>query len=178
MSRIGKKAIFLKQGIKAHIDKASQTLSLEGPKGKLSMVVHPSITADLTAEKLSFTMKETATKQIYGLTRALAANMVTGVSQGFSKSLEIVGVGFKAELKGKDLVLNVGYSHPVVYTPPTGINFTLESPTKIVVQGADRRMVGQVAAEIRKIREPEPYKGKGIKYDSEHIRRKAGKAAV
>jgi large subunit ribosomal protein L6 len=182
VSRIGKKVILLKTGVKARMDSASQTLTIEGPKGKLSMVVSPCIVVNLTPEQLSFTMKEgdtsSTTNEIYGLTRALASNMVTGVSQGFSKALEIVGVGFKAELKGKDLVLNVGYSHPVVYAPPAGISFTLETPTKIIVLGSDRRMVGQVASEIRGVREPEPYKGKGIKYDNEHIRRKAGKAAV
>ena len=154
-----------------------RTLLVEGPKGKLSRDVHPAIDVQIEGNVLSFVRSsdEGAIKALHGTQRALAANMVKGVSIGFRKDLEIIGVGYRGEQKGHGITLFLGYSHPVEFTPPKTISVKVEGQNKIVVEGADKQEVGQVAAEIRGFRAPEPYKGKGVKYTDETIRRKAGK---
>lgn len=154
-----------------------RTLLVEGPKGKLSRDVHPAIDVQIEGNVLSFVRSsdEGAIKALHGTQRALAANMVKGVSVGFRKDLEIIGVGYRGEQKGHGITLFLGYSHPVEFTPPKTISVKVEGQNKIVVEGADKQEVGQVAAEIRGFRAPEPYKGKGVKYTDETIRRKAGK---
>lgn len=176
MSRVGKAIIPVPKGVKYTLTGLS--LTVEGPKGKLAREIPAGIGLEMTDDGLSIVKEEGTREAIHGLTRALVANMVHGVSEGFQKVLQIVGVGYRAELKGKALELNVGYSHPVVVEPPEGIDFKVENPTRIVVEGIDREKVGRTSADIRKVRKPEPYKGKGIKYEEENIRRKAGKAAV
>lgn len=176
MSRIGRKPVTLPKGVTAQIMEGS--VKVTGPKGELSMSVVPSITisADgpvLTVTRASDTKPD---KAFHGMTRALLANMVKGVSEGFKKDLEIIGVGWRAQMQGRKLILNLGFSHPVEYDPPQGIEITTDGPTKISVQGIDRQVVGQVASEIREYRPPEPYKGKGIRYVGEYVIRKAGKA--
>ena len=154
-----------------------RTLLVEGPKGKLSRDVHPAIDVQIEGNVLSFlrSSDEGVVKALHGTQRALAANMVKGVSVGFRKDLEIIGVGYRGEQKGHGITLFLGYSHPVEFTPPKTISVKVEGQNKIVVEGADKQEVGQVAAEIRGFRAPEPYKGKGVKYTDETIRRKAGK---
>lgn len=178
MSRIGKAPIQLPKGVKAKLD--GMVLTVEGKKGKLTRKLHDAVVVEIKPEEIIVRKKdpEAQTNAFFGLTRALIANMVKGVDDGFKKVLEIVGVGYKAQLKGKILELAIGYSHLVEYLEPEGIKFSLESPTRIVVEGIDREKVGQTAAEIRKIRKPEPYKGKGIKYENEFIKRKVGKTAI
>jgi large subunit ribosomal protein L6 len=180
MSRIGKKPIPLPDKVEVKIDQ--QRLTVKGPKGELSHDVHPDITVKQEAGDLVVTRPsdERQHRALHGLTRALVANMVTGVSEGFRRSLRIEGVGYQAELRGSDLVLKLGYSHEIVMEPPDG-NTTFEVPKDdrgrlIHVDGIDKQVVGQVAANIRGMRPPEPYKGKGVRYDGEYIRRKAGKA--
>ncbi len=178
MSRIGKKPIPMPYGVKVSVDKAN-IVTVEGPKGKLTLQVSPRIKivvedGQVRVERPTDLKMD---KALHGLYRSLINNMIIGVTQGYKKELEMVGVGYKAQLKGKELVLEVGYSHPVVYPIPEGVNIQTPKPTQIVVEGIDKQKVGQVAAEIRKIRPPEPYKGKGIRYVGEKIRRKAGKAA-
>ncbi len=177
MSRIGKQPIALPQGVEVKLDGCA--ISVKGPKGVLSRNLHSAM--QLQIEDNVITVKKPESKQydsLYGLTRTLVNNMVVGVTQGFTKNLEMNGVGYKAALQGKTLVLNVGYSHPVEIIPPEGIEIEVPSQTKITVKGMDKEKVGAVAANIRSVREPEPYKGKGIKYENEHIRRKAGKAGA
>jgi large subunit ribosomal protein L6 len=177
MSRIGKKFINIPEKVKVKLD--GQKISVDGPKGSLSRIL-PSLvccTLDDTSQKL-FLEKTQDTKlsqALYGLSRTLVANMVTGVSSGFEKRLQITGVGYRAQLDGKDLVLNMGYSHPVKMVTPTELSVKVESPTSVVVSGMQKEMVGEFAAKIRSVRPPEPYKGKGIAYEGEVIRRKAGK---
>ncbi len=178
MSRIGKKPIPVPDGVKVSVDKAN-IVTVEGPKGKLTLQVSPRIKivvedGQVRVERPTDLKMD---KALHGLYRSLINNMIIGVTQGYRKELEMVGVGYKAQLKGKELVLEVGYSHPVVYPIPEGVSIQTPKPTQIVVEGIDKQKVGQVAAEIRKIRPPEPYKGKGIRYVGEKIRRKAGKAA-
>jgi large subunit ribosomal protein L6 len=175
MSRVGKNPIVLPDKVKASI--TGRTLLVEGPKGKLSRDVHPAIDVQIEGNVLSFVRSsdEGAIKALHGTQRALAANMVKGVSVGFRKDLEIIGVGYRGEQKGHGITLFLGYSHPVEFTPPKTISVKVEGQNKIVVEGADKQEVGQVAAEIRGFRAPEPYKGKGVKYTDETIRRKAGK---
>ncbi|PID78438.1 MAG: 50S ribosomal protein L6 [Deltaproteobacteria bacterium] len=176
MSRIGNKPVKLPGSVKAEYK--DNIIFIEGAKGKLQYGIHPqvelSIEDGLIVIKAGSAKKESRAFQ--GMTRALIANMVTGVSEGFKKVLEVNGVGYRAELKGKDLVLNLGYSNPVTYPVPESVDIAVEG-NKISVSGIDKQKVGQVAAEIRKIRPPEPYKGKGVKYVDENIIRKAGKAA-
>jgi len=177
VSRIGRTPIPVPEGIGVDID--GPTVTVQGPKGTLRRDFHPHIGIALQEGQLLVTRPtdQPSVRALHGLTRALLANMVEGVSKGFRKSLEIVGVGYRAELQGSDLVLQVGYSHPVKYDAPEGISFTVEQGSRIVhVDGADKELVGEVAAQIRAIRKPEPYKGKGIRYLGEHVRRKAGKA--
>jgi large subunit ribosomal protein L6 len=158
---------------------AERNVVVKGPKGQLSMVVHPNMSVQLSDGIMTVTRPDDTgpNRSLHGLTRTLLSNMVTGVTAGFQKKLEIVGVGYRASMKGKDLEILVGYSHPVTVSPPEGIEFEVPAPTQIVVKGIDKQKVGQVAAEIRSIRKPEPYKGKGIRYEGEVVRRKVGKRA-
>ena len=152
---------------------------VKGPKGELSMDIHPSMKLTLDEGVMTVTRPDDTgpNRSLHGLTRTLVSNMVTGVTTGFEKKLEIQGVGYRASKKGNDLEILVGYSHPVVVPPPENIEFEVPVPTQIVVKGIDKQRVGQVAAEIRSIRKPEPYKGKGIRYEGEAVRRKVGKRA-
>lgn len=177
MSRIGKLPITIPQGVK--ISREGDTLTVKGPKGELSMTVNPAMNVNVGDNDITVTRPNdlAANRSAHGLTRTLIANMVDGVSSGFSKHLEIVGVGFRAEMKGKTLQLNLGFSHAIMFFPPDEIQISVPEPTKIEVSGSDKQLVGQVAARIRKLRPPEPYKGKGVKYQGEQIRRKAGKTA-
>jgi large subunit ribosomal protein L6 len=177
MSRIGRLPITVPSGVDVTID--GQAVTVKGPKGSLSHVIAEPITierADDGTLSVARPDDERASRALHGLTRTLVANMVTGVTEGFEKKLEIVGVGYRVQAKGSDLEFAVGYSHPVLVKAPDGIAFAVESPTKFSVSGIDKQQVGQVAANIRKIRKPEPYKGKGIRYSGEHVRRKVGKA--
>lgn len=175
MSRIGKAIIHIPAGVKVAV--SGQNIQVEGPLGKLSTDVHELISINLNGNELSFSRPddEKFTRAIHGTTRALVANMVEGVTKGFQKTLEIVGVGYRVEQNGKDLNLVLGFSHPVVYKAPEGVTLTAVDPLKISVKGIDKQKVGQAAAEIRKYRRPEPYKGKGVKYEGEIVRRKQGK---
>lgn len=178
MSRVGRKPIPIVKGVQ--ITQKDGLITVRGPKGELFARVHPNITVDVSQSEVVVTRRSDEKEQraLHGLWRALIQNMVAGVTNGYAKKLEIVGVGYRAEMKGKKLQLMVGYSHPIVFGPPEGI--TLETPTQtnIIVSGIDKQLVGLVAAKIRSFRPPEPYKGKGIKYEGEYIRRKAGKAAA
>lgn len=180
MSRVGKKPITVPSGVDIQIDEHSVKVT----KGNQSLqqALHPAIEITYEADQRLIHVKRATNNKphraLHGLYRALINNMVVGVTQGFTKRLEIVGVGYRAELKGKHLLLNLGYTHPILFKLPAGIEVALESPTNIVVKGIDKQLVGQVAAKIRSFRPPEPYKGKGIKYHDEYIRRKAGKTAA
>lgn len=175
MSRIGKATINIPAGVKVAVN--GQNIQVEGPLGKLATDVHELIAIKLEGNELSFSRPndQKFSRAIHGTTRAIVANMVEGVTKGFQKNLEIVGVGYRVEQKGKDLNLVLGFSHPVIYKAPEGITLTAVDPLKISIKGIDKQKVGQAAAEIRKYRRPEPYKGKGIKYEGEIIRRKQGK---
>lgn len=177
MSRIGKQPIPVPSGVEVAIN--GNEVSVKGPKGTLTQTFDKDMIIELEdgAIVVKRPSDERRHRSLHGLTRTLIANMVQGVSEGFQKELEIVGVGYRAALKGSDLDLSLGFSHPVVVKPEEGITFEVPAPTKIVVKGIDKQRVGQVAAEIRKIRPPEPYKGKGVRYAGEHVRRKLGKAA-
>ena len=177
MSRVGKIPIQIPGGVEVAID--GSKLRAKGPKGELEKEFSPDITLRkednvVYVERPSDSKRH---KSLHGLTRTLAANMINGVSTGFEKVLEIVGVGYRAALKGSNLEILIGYSHPVVVSKVEGIEFEVPAPTRIIVKGPDKQLVGEIAAEIRAIRKPEPYKGKGIKYAGEHIRRKVGKTA-
>ena len=177
MSRIGKMPVETPKGVEAKID--GQRLTVKGPKGSLDLDVHPDMKVvvedgEVRVERPSDSKSHRA---LHGLTRSLIQNMVTGVTDGFSKTLEIVGVGYRADAKGKSITLNVGYSHPIEYKPAEGVELACPNQTTVVVTGIDKQKVGQTAAEIRGFRPPEPYKGKGIRYQGEHVRRKAGKTA-
>jgi large subunit ribosomal protein L6 len=177
MSRIGRKPIALPAGVDLKVD--GQVVTVKGPKGELSHTLAEPITLE-KAEDGTFNVvrpnDERKAKELHGLSRTLIANMVVGVTDGYRKSLEIAGTGYRVTAKGSDLEFALGFSHPVVVTPPPGITFTVERPTLFHIAGIDKQQVGEVAANIRKIRPPEPYKGKGVKYQGEVIRRKAGKA--
>lgn len=178
MSKIGKLPVQIPKGV--NVDIADGTIKVKGPKGELAYDIHKKIEAVVEDGKIVVKRgsDDGLSRSLHGLTRALIQNLVTGVSEGYSKTLEMVGVGYRAEMQGKLLVLNVGFSHPVLFRPPEGITFeVIPKENKIIVSGIDRQLVGAMAAEIRRIRPPEPYKGKGIKYIDEQIRRKAGKAA-
>ncbi|MDP3911544.1 MAG: 50S ribosomal protein L6 [Gemmatimonadales bacterium] len=177
MSRIGKKPVALPQGVTARIEGARITVT--GPKGELSRLLPADMTVGLDGDTVVVTRPsdETRHKALHGLTRTLVANMVEGVTQGFAKSLEIQGVGYKAEPKPFGVQLVVGFSHPVPYHAPQGIKITVTNNVQVKVEGMDKELVGQVAAELRNVRPPEPYKGKGIRYAGEQVRRKAGKTA-
>ncbi len=176
MSRIGRMPVPLPPNVRVIVQ--GSTVTVEGPKGKLTREFHPDMRIALKGGNLVVRRPtdNRTHKALHGLTRALLANMVTGVSEGFRKTLEIEGTGYRAELQGDTLVLSVGYSHPVRVEAPPGITFTVERGARIHVDGIDKELVGQVAAQIRAVRKPEPYKGKGIRYAGERLRRKAGKA--
>jgi large subunit ribosomal protein L6 len=177
MSRIGKYPVPVPAGVDVTID--GQLVTVKGPKGTLSHAVAEPITVtrgDDGAIAVQRPDDERLSKSLHGLSRTLIANMVTGVTSGYAKTLEIVGTGYRVIAKGNDLEFALGYSHPVVVTPPDGISFRVEVPTRFVVEGIDKQKVGEVAANIRKLRKPDPYKGKGVRYQGEVIRRKAGKA--
>ena len=176
MSRIGKMPVPVPSGVTVSID--GPTVSVKGPKGELSRKFPEGISFSLENNQVlaARSSDEAQQKAVHGLSRALVANMVEGVTKGYQKQLEITGVGYKAEVKPFGLQLALGYSHPVEYRAPVGIKLTAPQPTVVVIEGSDKEKVGQVAAEIRQLRKPEPYKGKGVKYQGEQIRRKAGKA--
>ncbi len=178
MSRIGRKPIPIPQNVKVAVEGAN-TVVVEGPKGRLSLQVSPrmNIVVEDSQVRVERPTDLKMDRALHGLYRSLINNMVIGVTNGYKKELELVGVGYKAQVKGNVLVLEVGFSHPVNYSIPEDVKISTPKPTQIVIEGIDKQKVGQVAAEIRKIRPPEPYKGKGIKYVGERIRRKAGKAA-
>ena len=177
MSRIGKRPIDLPTGVAVAI--APGRVQVNGPLGELSQMVPARITVEQSDDVINVTRPTDRgeDRALHGLTRTLVANMVEGVTKGFEKKLEIQGVGYRAALKGTDLELSVGYSHTVAIKPRTGITFEVPTPTEIIVKGTDKQMVGQTAAEIRKVRPPEPYKGKGIRYAGEYVARKVGKRA-
>jgi large subunit ribosomal protein L6 len=159
MSRIGRLPVVIPGGVDVTIE--GREVTVQGPKGRLSLELAPPIEIS---------------QSLHGLSRSLVANMVTGVTEGYRKTLEIVGVGYRVQARGADLEFALGYSHPVKVSPPEGITFRVETPTRLVVEGIDKQQVGEVAANIRKLRKPDPYKGKGVRYSGEQIRRKAGKA--
>lgn len=176
MSRIGRKPIVIPAGVDVKID--GSTVTVKGPKGTLSRTVHQNMNVAVEDGVIHVTRPDDnkLNRSLHGLTRTLVANMVEGVEKGFSKELEINGVGYRAAKQGKDLVLNIGYSHQVIVPETDGITIEVPSPNKVVISGPDKQKVGQFAAQVREKRPPEPYKGKGIKYVDEHIRRKEGKA--
>ncbi len=178
MSRIGRAPVTIPQGVKIKQD--GQQVVVEGGKSTLSFALPESISVKIGAQVLTVERAndEKAVKALHGLSRALIANMVLGVTTGFSKELEIVGVGYRAQLQGKQISLSVGFSHPVVVQIPEGLTVEVPKPTNVIIKGADKQLVGQFTANLRRIAPPEPYKGKGIKYAGEVIRRKAGKAAT
>jgi large subunit ribosomal protein L6 len=177
VSRIGKKPVVIPDGVTVTLN--GTLIKVKGPKGELFTEFNPAVKVELKDGEVVVTrpndLKEN--RALHGLTRALIQNMVTGVTEAYKKTLDIVGVGYRAELKGKNLLLNIGYSHPIYFIPPDGVNLETSSPTQITISGIDKQLVGQVSAKIRSIRKPEPYKGKGIKYSNEVIVRKAGKTA-
>ena len=176
MSRIGKLPITVPGGVTITVGDGN-TVTVKGPKGTLTENLSPAM--EIVQENGVLTVKRPSDSKehraLHGLTRSLVHNMVVGVTEGFSKNLDINGVGYRAQMQGTKLVLNLGYSHPVEITPPSGISFECPTPNKVIVKGISKQQVGQVAADIRKWRKPEPYKGKGIKYDYETVRRKVGK---
>jgi len=178
MSRVGKAAIEIPKGVTVTVD--GNIVKVKGSLGELTTEIVGDITASVDdgVVKLERSSETKETRSLHGTMRALVANTVTGVSQGFLKNLDIIGVGYNAELKGKNLQLKLGFSHLCVFEPPKGVEIEVPAPTRIVVKGIDRQKVGQAAADIRALRPPEPYKGKGIRYHDEYVRRKAGKLAV
>lgn len=178
MSRIGKSPINVPKGI--NLDIKEGNIKVKGPKGELSYALPAGITLEQDGEILNLIRanEEKKTKSLHGLSRSMINNMVEGCSNGFKINLIVDGVGFRAEMKGKRLLLNLGFSHPVLVIPPDGIEFKTPEQTKLEIHGVDRQLVGEVAAKIKRLRKPEPYKGKGIRYEGEYIRRKAGKTSA
>ena len=176
MSRIGRMPVTVPSGVDVTID--GREVTVTGPKGQLSLTVAEPIEVSQRDGVITVTRPtdEGRVRALHGLSRTLVANMVTGVTEGYRKTLEIVGVGYRVQAKGADLEISLGYSHPVTVTAPAGITLRVESPTRLVVEGIDKQQVGEVAANIRKLRKPDPYKGKGVRYSGEQIRRKVGKA--
>lgn len=176
MSRIGRKPIEIPKGVEVKID--GHHISVKGSKGTLDFNIMPEIEVEQSDGKITVTRRndEKHVRAAHGMTRAMINNMVIGVDKGFEKSLEIIGVGYRAQMQGKNLVMALGFSHPVEVAPPKGIEFAVDGPTKILIRGIDKQAVGQIAANIRGYRPPEPYKGKGIRYVGEYVIRKAGKA--
>ncbi|MBT8379359.1 MAG: 50S ribosomal protein L6 [Ignavibacteria bacterium] len=177
MSRVGKKPVAIPKGVS--VTSSGNVIKIKGPKGELERSIHPNMKLQVAETEVSVMRPDDtkSNKSLHGLTRSLIQNMMTGVSESYRKTLEIVGVGYKAEVKGKNLLLTIGYSHPIYFVPPDEIIIETPSPTQIIISGIDKELVGLVAAKIRSFRKPEPYKGKGIKYSDEHIIRKAGKTA-
>jgi large subunit ribosomal protein L6 len=175
MSRVGKLPVAIPGGVTVTV--AGGRVAVKGPKGELSTHVLVGTSVAIEGGAVRVSADKLTRNPAFGTMRANINNMVLGVTQGFSKALEIVGTGYRAQMEGKNLVLQLGFSHPITFAPPAGIAIKVESPTRLVVSGADKALVGQVAADIREFRPPEPYKGKGVKYEGEYIRRKAGKAA-
>ena len=175
MSRIGKKPVALPKGVTASVE--GQTVKVKGPKGELSVKLVPEVGASIDEQGITVTphLEMERARQMWGLSRTLVSNLVNGVTSGFTQKLEIQGVGYRAAVQGKNLNLQLGFSHDVAYPIPDGITIVTEKPTMISVSGIDRQLVGQVAAEIRGYRPPEPYKGKGVRYEGEYVRRKEGK---
>jgi large subunit ribosomal protein L6 len=178
MSRVGKLPVVIPDGVEVRVDGAR--VAVKGPKGELERSFDPEIQIEIEDGEIRVRRPtdQPRHRALHGLTRSLINNMVLGVTEGFRRSLEIHGVGYRAEKRGRNLTLNVGFSHPVQFEVPEGIEIEVENPTLVHVTGADKQLVGEVAAEIRLVRPPEPYKGKGIRYVGEQVRRKAGKAAV
>jgi large subunit ribosomal protein L6 len=175
VSRIGNKVVVLPQGVE--VKQSGNEITVKGPKGELTRTFSEDIKMNIEGNEVTFTRPNDSKemKTIHGTTRAIFHNMVVGVSEGFQKALELIGVGYRAQLQGSKLVLNVGYSHPVEITAPAGITFEVPSNTQVVVKGISKEAVGEIAANIRGVRPPEPYKGKGIRYVGEYVRRKEGK---
>jgi large subunit ribosomal protein L6 len=175
MSRIGKKPIGIPKGVTANID--GQTIRMKGPKGELSVVLVEEVLAKMGDDGIEVAPRDDSkrARSMWGMSRTLVANIASGVTDGFSKTLEITGVGYRAALQGKNLQLQLGYSHDILYPIPDGIQIQVTKPTEIIVSGIEKQKVGQVAAEIREFRPPEPYKGKGVRYQGEFIQRKEGK---
>ena len=176
MSRIGRMPVTVPSGVDVSID--GRQVIVKGPKGTLRHTVAPPIEVSKSDGVLTVTRPndEGEVRALHGLSRSLIANMITGVTEGYRKTLEIVGVGYRVQARGKALEFSLGFSHPVMVTPPEGISFRVEAPTRFVVEGIDKQQVGEIAANIRKLRKPDPYKGKGVRYQGEQIRRKVGKA--
>ena len=177
MSRIGKKPISLPNGVSVTVEEGN-TVRVKGPKGELTEQIHHDmkVVVEGSEVRVERPSDEPEHRALHGLSRTLIANMVEGVSNGFSRGLDIVGVGYRAQMQGKKLVLNMGYSHPVEMEAPEGIEFEVPSANKIIVKGISKQAVGEMAAKVRSVRKPEPYKGKGIRYENEYVRRKVGKA--
>ena len=176
MSRIGKQIIIIPENVNVNIQ--GNSITVKGPKGELSRICNHQMELVLEKTQLAINKKSNTKKanQLHGLTRSLVYNMIHGVSEGFQKELEIKGVGYRSQMDGNNLILNVGYSHPVKIEPPNGIEIKVQNNTEITVKGIDKEIVGQTASKIRSIRQPEPYKGKGIRYKNEYVIRKVGKA--
>ncbi|NWF90220.1 MAG: 50S ribosomal protein L6 [Ignavibacteriaceae bacterium] len=177
MSRVGKKPITIPKGVT--VTKIDRVIKVKGPKGELSTDVHPNINVEIKDGEINVSRPNDlkVNKSLHGLSRALIQNMIKGVTEQYQKTLDIVGVGYKAEQKGESVLINIGYSHPIYFIPPAGINVQVTTPNQIIISGIDKQLVGMVSAKIRSFRKPEPYKGKGIKYSNEQIIRKAGKTA-
>ena len=178
MSRVGKRPIVVPEGVEVAFD--GSMLSVKGPKGQLQRIIHPKVQLSIEASQIQVSIADHSkeSQSLYGLFRSLVANMVAGVTEGFRKTLEIVGVGYRVELSGNQLVFHLGYSHPINYDLPSGIQAQIEQRNRVVLSGIDKELLGDTAARIRGFRAPEPYKGKGIKYLEEKIRRKAGKTGA
>jgi large subunit ribosomal protein L6 len=178
MSRIGKLPIAIPPAVTVRVD--GQSVSVEGPKGSLDLTAHPAVRVAVEAQEIRCqrASDERAHRALHGLTRSLIANMVEGVTKGFERRLDLVGVGYRAQMLGPNLSLALGYSHPIIFPVPPGVKIEVKDQTQITVSGIDKQLVGAVAAKLRSFRSPEPYKGKGVKYADERIRRKAGKAGA
>lgn len=178
MSRVGKKIISIPEKVK--LTYQERALTVEGPKGVLSRKIHPSVDLDIKTNSIAVTIKEDdrRNRALRGLTRSLIANMITGVDQGFGRVLEISGIGYRATISGNTITLNLGYSKPIDFTLPDGVSATVDKKNAITLSGIDKEQLGAVAAAIRRLRPPEPYKGKGIKYAEEYVQRKAGKTGT
>lgn len=178
MSRIGNKPVLLPEGVKVNF--SNNRLTVNGPLGSLTKNIHPDVSLNIDDTKITVIKKfdDKFHRALFGTMRSVIMNMVIGVTDGFTKELIIEGMGYKAELKGDDLIIMLGFSHPIIFKKIEGINFTVEGNNKITVKGIDKEIVGQIAAELRSHRKPEPYKGKGIRYKDERVRRKAGKVAI
>jgi large subunit ribosomal protein L6 len=177
VSRVGRKPITIPKGVS--VTKSENVIKVKGPKGELQTAVHNNMKIEIKDGELTVQRPDDLklNKSLHGLTRALIHNMIKGVTQPYQKTLDIVGVGYKAEQKGENILINIGYSHPIFFMPPAGITLQVPTPNQIVVSGIDKQLVGMISAKIRSFRKPEPYKGKGIKYSDEQIIRKAGKTA-